>query len=369
MALHPDWTLTEDRSLRGLVVEHAAPDQLVLSRRDRLYLRAATGGPVSPLARIPAPRWRSLAARLPALPRLLRFATYVCRPMPDGTWLAVFDKDIFRIGRIGAGAAERIDRIEGRRSRCRVLRGALAVDADGAAWFGDYLRNAERGPVHVYRLPPGATRAEIAYTFPAGAVRHVHGVYADPADGSLWCTTGDRDGECRIVRSSDGFATVEQIGAGDETWRAVCLAFRGDAVYYGTDAEFRTNAIYRIDRQSGRRDRLGEADGPVWYGARLADWLIFGSTAEECPSNTSGQAALWGVGPSDELVRIQGFDKDRLSTRPRPIAGKTLPLSSLFQFGRLLFPEIEGPHDDLLVTGQGLTGLDGRTFRLRRREG
>jgi hypothetical protein len=37
--------------------------------------------------------------------------------------------------------------------------------------------------------------------------------------------TGDAGSECRIMRTEDGFASVETVGEGDETWRAVSVLF------------------------------------------------------------------------------------------------------------------------------------------------
>ena len=57
----------------------------------------------------------------------------------------------------------------------------------------------------------------------------------------------------------DALQTLPAVGAGDETWRAVSVQFTRDAVWYATDAEFRPNRLFRLDRASGRRREI-EAD-------------------------------------------------------------------------------------------------------------
>ena len=143
----------------------------------------------------------------------------------------------------------------------RVLRSACALADDGNVYFGEYFQNPEREPIHVYRYTPGAPKLETVYTFPAGAVRHVHGIYRDPYTSRLWCLTGDRGDECRFLTTDDGFRSVDLVGSGDETWRCVSAQFTRDHVYYGTDAEFQTNHLYRFHRASGDRETLVEIDG------------------------------------------------------------------------------------------------------------
>src|SRR5262249_22724453 len=151
--------------------------------------------------------------------RLLRFLFYNVLRIEDGAVFVTFDKQA------GIHEEGRFHLLEGLVKPCRVLRGACALDRNGTVYFGEYLLNPERGPVLVYRRERGTRRVEVVHPFPAGSVRHVHGIYHDPYTGSLWCVTGDGASECRMLRTRDGFATLEEIGAGDETWRCVSLLF------------------------------------------------------------------------------------------------------------------------------------------------
>jgi hypothetical protein len=173
----------------------------------------------------------------------------------------------------------------------------------------------DRLPVQVYRYTPGSRHVDVVYTFPAGSIRHVHGVYHDPYTDALWCVTGDKDSECPILHADDGFRTLEVIGKGDETWRCVSLLFTEDAVYYSMDAEFVRNWIYRIDQKSGRRDALGSVDGPVYYSYAFGKDLFFAVTAELCPSQQGKSASLWHVSEVGDLKQIFSVEKDRLPVK------------------------------------------------------
>src|SRR5205085_4825651 len=127
--------------------------------------------------------------------------------------------------------------------------------------FGEYLANTERGPMRIYKYRAGSHRLEVAYTFPAGSITHIHGLYADPLSDDIYCLTGDAPSECRLLKSANGFETFDTGGEGDESWRAVSLLFAETALYYGTDAEFHDNHIVRLSRGSLQREMLGEVNG------------------------------------------------------------------------------------------------------------
>jgi hypothetical protein len=195
--------------------------------------------------------------------RALRFMYWNVLPLADGSIFLTFGKNIglYRDGKIRV--------LAGLERPCRILRRGAALAADGNVYFGEYLLNRERGPMRVYRYTPGADRVEIVHVFPAGSVRHIHGVFDDPYDGSLWVLSGDVGDECRFMRTTDAFRTIEVIGSGDETWRSVSMLFAPDAIYYAMDAEFTQNYLYRIDRKTHERTRLAAVNGPVYSVARV----------------------------------------------------------------------------------------------------
>jgi hypothetical protein len=182
-------------------------------------------------------------------------------------------------------------------------------------------------------------------------VRHVHGIYRDPYTDRLWCLTGDRGGECRFVTSDDGFRHVEVVGSGNETWRCVSAQFTKEYVYYGTDAEFRPNHIYRLHLSSGQREVLGEIDGPVYYSRAVGGDLFFAVTAELCPSQKGRSATLWHVSDARAPSRVVSFEKD------------SWPIH-YFQVGVLHLSQ--GPDDGagFFMHAVGLAGADNRTFRV-----
>ena len=206
--------------------------------------------------------------------------------------------------------------------------------------------------MRVYKYPTGGDRLEISYTFPAGSIKHIHGLYFDKYEDSIFCLTGDVDNECRVIRSKDGFVTIETVGKGDETWRAVSILFDKEHFYYGTDAEFHSNQIFRVNRETLTRNALGAVNGTVFYSKRIGDDLFFTTTAENAPSQKGNVAAIWHVGPNGKCEKLASFEKDRWH-------------SSLFMFGTIHFPYLNTVDDRLYFSLVGVNGDNG-TFCARR---
>lgn len=334
----------EVRALRGLCPEWAEPGRILWSRGHELLESEGLGPPWRHLGSFPAAKWKRLASGIRPGRRLLRQFFYNVLPLSDGSLFITFDRDV-ALWKDGAFRS-----LPGREPAARVLRGGCALSNDGTVTFGDYRSNPERGDIHLYRYSPRDESVERIATLPKGAVRHVHGVYRDPYGDSLWCTTGDRGPECRILRSYDGCRTFEEIGSGDEGWRCVSLLFDEDAVYFGTDAEYQPNHLVRLDRASGERRRLAQVGGPVYYSAAAAGLMLFGVTAEGCPGQEEDVAELWCL-QGERARRLAAYAKD-----PWP--------HGLFLPGTLHFPAGPGLEGEVLF--HTVAAADGRTFRVRR---
>jgi hypothetical protein len=341
------WSLRELTHLRGYAVEWADESFFLLSQRNSLYRTASLDEPPKFVAAVPIPRWKSIVGALRPAQRALRLNFYNAIPLPSGSVFVTFARSL---GVIDASGWYRP--LAGLLRPTRVLRNAAALDDDGSVYFGEYVLNPERQEIRVYRLPPGSERLEVAHTFSAGEIRHVHGIYRDETDGALWCTAGDRGDECCIYRTADRFQTMEVVGHGDESWRTVSLRFTPRAVYYGMDAEFTQNFLFRVDRDSKVRTQLSELDGPVYYATSYRDWQFFGVTAELCPSQPRREGSLWAIAPDGNCQKVLVFKKD------------WYPLK-LFQAGTWTFPSGPGSSQGVLFSTIGLQGADARVFLLQ----
>lgn len=329
----------------GYLVEWVDEEGYILSHRHRLFFSADLQPPFTPIGTFPVKKSHALAARFAWGRRLLRFMYYNVLKQGPNRLFVTFGKSV---GLIVDG---RFQAVDGLMRPARFLRGSCAVDADGGVYLGEYLANPDRTPLHIYYLAPDSTQLAVVCTLPAGRARHIHGIFADPYEpGSLWLTTGDLPNECRIQRTRDGFKTLEVIGEGDETWRTVGLAFREDAVYYGMDAEFQQNYVYRLDRADGSRKQLFAIDGPIYYAKTAGGVVYFSLTAEGCPSQTVNRATIWAIDQRDQATAVAHYAKDALPKLLMP--------------GTLHFALGPGRKDTVFFYGVALKGAAGRNFAL-----
>lgn len=209
--------------------------------------------------------------------------------------------------------------------------------SDGV-YFGGYLHNPDKTPVNIYhRL--GVDRWEVVYTFPQGAINHVHNIVADPYRQCLWVFTGDFDDAAAIWKVTNGFKKVERVVYGDQKWRG-CVAFAiPEGVLYATDTPFSKNHIYLMKEDSSA-EIVGDLCGSCIYGCLWKDKYVFSSTVEADGRDESLLKLIFskkrGPGIEDDYVRMymgnlsEGFKEVYKEKKD------WLPF--LFQFGVFKFP-------------------------------
>jgi hypothetical protein len=341
-----NWTIENVPELRGYTLEWAEAENFYLSRQNRLFHTTSLKPPFKQIAKIDAPSWKQAASNFRLAQRLLRFMVTNVVPLENGDLFVTFDKSV------GIIRGEKYLELKGLERPCRVLRSACAIDESGDIFFGEYLDNAERGEMRIYKYSQGADAVEIAYVFPPNSIRHIHGLYYDAFTKSIFCLTGDNEKECQVVRSFDGFKTSEIVGQGDETWRAVSVLFSEKYFYYGTDAEFRANNIYKVNRETLERENLGEVSGTVFYSKQFGEDLFFATTAEDAPSQKERVASLWHVDSAGKLTEITKFKKDFWN-------------GTLFMWGTIHFPYANKLENELYFHLVGVNE-DNQTFRIRK---
>ena len=215
-------------------------------------------------------------------------------------------------------------------------------------YYGEYRSNPERSPVHVWRLKEGEEKWHPAWRFEG--IRHVHGVFHDPYENSIWVTTGDLDHEAGIWRTDDGFEMLEKVAGGSQKFRAVQLLFTEDHVYFGSDAPDDKNYIFRMGREGKNVEELAKVGGSVFYGCKVANHLFFSTAVEPSRVNTTRYAEVWGSADGSNWQVIQRFKKD------------IWPMK-YFQYGQVLFPAGPGDGENLWFTPFAAE-FDQKTFKI-----
>jgi len=329
--------------LKGYNVEWIDSEIYILSKGNRLYVSKDLKLPFKQIGKFPLNFIISMLSKSRVFQRFLRSMYYNVIRLDSGEIFVTFQKKVglFRNGKFFS--------VKGLDKDARFLRGSCAVDEKGGIYFGEYNSNPKRGVVNIYYLPQNSTSAEVVFQFPENSIRHVHGIYFDKYDNSIWCVCGDLEKECRILKTKNCFKNFEVVGEGDETWRTVSLIFTKDSIYYGMDAEFRQNYIYQINRKDKKRTELIKVDGPIYYSHKVGEKIFFEVTAENCPSSNN-LASLWSIDSNKKIEKIISYPKDILH--------------QYFMPGTIHFPLGPGRKNELFFSCVGLKNMDNKVVKI-----
>ena len=219
----------------------------------------------------------------------------------------------------------------------------------GNIFFGEYFQNMEKQAVNIYCSEDNAQTWHIAYTFEAGNINHIHGLFYDKYTKSIWVATGDRENECIIGYTEDEFKSFKEVFRGGQEYRTCQLFFYKDFVVFGTDTQYEQNVIKKFDRKTLEITELQKVQGSVIKGGQVGDVAFISTTVEPSKVNTDKYAHLW-------------VTKDGIHWEERYKAKKDW-LPHVFQFGTFEFPQYYGieTFERLYFSGRALRGLDGKT--------
>ncbi len=294
--------------LKGYICEWAQGDRYIFSTYNRLYQTNSDFSEFKYIGEVPENTLNRLVFSFGILRRLFRRFFYNVIPLNDGgvfvsygTQLGIIkNKKYIPFSEIG--------------NPFRILRSAAAINENGDIFFGEYSSNSTRCPVNIYKYSQSAKELNIVYTFPAGEIRHIHGIYFDKYEKKLWCLCGDIGNENKISYTNDDFQTLNIVGYGNETWRAVSMLFTKKHIYYGMDAEFTDNYLIRLSRKDFSQKKIGKINGPVYYSYKHNKTLIFAVTAELCPSQSDRNASIYII-KNDKVKKFLYIEKDVFSVK------------------------------------------------------
>jgi hypothetical protein len=236
--------------------------------------------------------WRNLTVRSRLSFRLFRDGFHALAALPSGHLIAAVPGAI-----VVRSSGEPCFRVSH-----KILRGTrplhIAVTPNGSIFWGEYFDNPNRDEVHIYASTDKGATWDIAYTFPRGAIRHVHNIVFDEWENCLWVLTGDNGAECQILRASFDFKDVQVIASGGQQARAVALIPTCEALFFSSDTPFQTNHIYSYSRR-GILSQTAEINGSSIYGCNVRDAIFFSTMVE--PSDTNRDRHVRVYGSADQI--------------------------------------------------------------------
>jgi hypothetical protein len=222
----------------------------------------------------------------------------------------------------------------------RVQRGTrpLHVTAvpSGKIYWGEYFDNHERAEVHVYVSIDNGLTWQIAYTFSARSIRHIHNIVYDRWGDCLWILTGDEGSECKILRADCDMGSVEVVLSGNQQARAVAAIPTRQGLYFSTDTPSDRNHVYRLDR-AGNLHQVTELSSSSIYGCKAGDAMFFSTMVEPSAVNTSREVHIVGLNHGTAWQTVDHWKKDKWP-------------SHYFQYGNAFLPDGENSTRYLAAT-------------------
>ena len=222
----------------------------------------------------------------------------------------------------------------------RITRGTrplhITAVPGGPVLWGEYFDNPSREEVHIYASADEGAHWDVAYTFPRGAIRHVHNIVHDPWGNCLWILTGDYGEECRILRASYDLSQIDMVLKGNQQARAVALIPTENGLYFSSDTPLEANFIFHLDRR-GTLSKLAPISASSIFGCSVANSLFFSTMVEPSTVNTDREVRIYGSRDGGRWDPLLSWRKDRWPMRP-------------FQYGNAVLPDGNNATEILAVT-------------------
>jgi hypothetical protein len=274
--------------------------------------------------------WRRLTSQTTLTSRLVRDGFHALAMLSDGTMVGAVPGAI--VTRTAGSGEFHVTH--------RILRGTrplhITSTPEGTIYWGEYFDNRERAEVHVYASQDRGVTWQVAYTFPAGNIRHVHNIVHDRWRQRLWILTGDEGAECKVLRATCDLHSIETVISGNQQARAVAAIPTPEALYLSTDTPYEQNHVYRLDR-AGRLEQVADLNASSIYGCQAGPGLFFSTMVEPSARNTDREVHLVGSPDGTRWQTLARWKKDNLSMK-------------YFQYGNAFLPNGENTSSFLAAT-------------------
>lgn len=272
--------------------------------------------------------------------------------LASGTIIIIYDK-IYRYDiHTNTGIAENIFDLKNDDIFPPLRNGIAIHPQSNNAYFGEYTNGVTRD-VRIIRLSEDGKKSDVCFTFPAGEIKHVHGIYWDKYRNRLWITTGDSDEESHFYFTDNEFKSVQRFNGGDQSWRAVSLIATENHLVWGMDAgkdapRDAINYIYRLNLTTGERERIKAIGNPAYHMVQTESGaMIMGVTYEPGrQQDTKTQASIYFSKTGAEWQELITLPYQAQNLTGRSQYAYAYPPSGIIPDDKLLFTPINVEHYD-----------------------
>lgn len=334
-----------------------------------LYLLDPKTRSIAKVCALPMKRYHRILAHFRLIERLLRLEVKAAIALSDSEVLLSYLGGVYRVN---LESGEIIKEHTYRSGMNNPLYFTKITGISGFAdciAYGEYTINSNRkNSSDIYIRSLSAPDWHKVFEFPAGEIRHIHGLKAAPEDGCVYIMTGDLDKESGIWSSSDGFRTVNPVLVGQQKYRTGFMYSVAHGYIYPTDTAMEQNYIYFAEKKevSFNLKTVTELDGSCVNSAETED-EVYVATAVEPDERVTGWRS-WinyrkGAGIKSEYSQLLRINKKSMKCDCVFKAKKDMWPYRLFQYGSLIL--VKGPEvNSILVYPVGVKKYDGALLSL-----
>lgn len=277
---------------------------LYLSQGLDLKISEDYGKTIKQFAGIKAPFWLKVASRIPILARVGRLGFhFITKTIEEGLIAVIKGNILFK---------------EKNEDNFKVIfkipRGSrplnICILPNGKLYFGEYFDNKQRSEVHIYESNYPYDNWNIAYTFPAGEIRHVHSVIYDKFEKGIWVFSGDYGDESAFWFTRDGFKTLAPLARGSQKTRAVIALPEKEGLIIPTDTQLEQNYISYFYKKSNFQEFFLPIDGPCFDLVKINGIYLCSTIIEVSDFNLTNYVNLYGSLNGKNWVLIKRYKKD-----------------------------------------------------------
>lgn len=277
----------------------------------------------------------------------------------DKHLIAIYDCLYYRDLNESKGKMQRLTQYKELKISNPLFGGIAVVPQKNHFYFGEYINSSK--DIRIIKFDCAQQQLSVVYTFAMGRIKHVHGIFYDHYRERLWVTTGDTNEQSHIFYTDDEFKTLEVLGGGDQSWRAVSIIPLKDCIVWGTDAGKDANAsdinkVYKYVFKSMHRYELAEVGNPVYHSCTTNDGkIILGINFEPGRKQaTEESSSIWSSDFND--LNIWNMHSSHFYADAR--------LKSCSIYGYVYLPKGEQPSDCILYSVLNASTRDFATYKL-----
>lgn len=241
--------------------------------------------------------------------QLLRVGIHHLLPLKDGNFLISIKRKIIIMDKEG-NILNIFSSYQGNKPAHR----GICVTPEGTIFLGEYTINIKNeNKTRLYRSTDNGRSFHEILILKKNEVRHIHFVQWDKYENCIWLGTGDKDYECKLMKSTDNGDTWQLVGEGSQLWRAIGISCTQDALYWGTDAGSVSdpNYIIKMDRKTRQIEKVQPLQGPCHGNAVMEDGYIYVATGIEGGENEEDHYAhVWKGNEKGKFLEVCKLKKD-----------------------------------------------------------